>query len=405
MNFNYIKKIIKLEKKRQNDTINLIASENLVSNRVLNLQSSIFSTKYAEGYSGKRYYGGCKYVDKIEDLAINVCKNLFKVKYVNVQPHSGSQANQAVYMALCSQNDSILGLDLSHGGHLSHGFKKNYSGYFYTSHSYFLDKKNCHIDYDYLYSLVNRYRPKLVVAGASAYSRIINWKTLKNICNIFNCYLVADISHVAGIVVSGLYPSPVNFADVITSTVQKTLRGARGGIIFTNNLSLFKKINSSLFPGIQGGPSVNIIAAKALSFIEASKKSFIFYQKAVIKNAKLFSSILNINGFSIISGGTDTHLFLLNLSMLGITGLFVEKLLEKFNIIVNKNCIPFDKLSASICSGVRIGTPYITSRGFSKKEVYFLSNSIVKILKNFNNISSIKYSLLKMTKSNKIYNL
>lgn len=404
MKFNYIEKIINLEKKRQNGSINLIASENLISSKILDLQASIFSSKYAEGYPGKRYYGGCIYVDKIEEYSIDLCKKIFHVKYANVQAHSGSQANQAVYMALCSPGDIIFGLDLNHGGHLSHGFKKNFSGLFYTSYSYYLDKKSEQLDYDFLFFLANKYKPKVIVVGGSAYSRFFNWKTLRAVCDSVGCFLFADISHVAGMIVANLYPTPVGFADVITSTVQKTLRGTRGGIILTNNISIFKKINSSLFPGLQGGPSINIIAAKALSFVESCNKDFIFYQKSVIKNAKLFSSLLKIRGFSIISSGTDTHLFLLNLINLNLTGVLAEKLLEKFRIIVNKNCIPYDTFNSSICSGIRIGTPYITSRGFSKEDIYLLSEIIFYILKkNDSKKRFIVKKLFNLCRINKIY--
>lgn len=399
--YSYINHIISLEKKRQNKVINLIASENLIHQNILNLQACIFSNKYAEGYPGKRYYGGCKYVDKIENLAINFCKTLFNVNYVNIQPHSGSQANQAVYMALCAPGDIILGLDLCHGGHLSHGFKNNYSGHYYNSFSYFVDKKSGHIDYDGLYLLAKKYKPKLIVSGASAYSRIINWPTLREIARASNSYLLADISHVAGMIAAKLYPSPVNFVDVITSTIQKTLGGTRGGVILTNNLDIFKKVNKALFPGVQGGPAINIIAAKALSLINASKYKFKIYQKAVLRNAKIFANILKHNGLQIVSGGTDTHLFLVDLSNLGISGLLAEQQLEKLNIIVNKNSIPFDILNSSICSGIRIGTPYITARGFSKNEVILIANSLAKILRN--KIDGVKYNLDKLCKKHLIF--
>ncbi|HIH2763326.1 MAG TPA: serine hydroxymethyltransferase [Candidatus Azoamicus sp.] len=402
MAFKYVKNLVESEKKRQNNVINLIASENLVSENILSLQASIFSNKYAEGYPYKRYYGGCKNVDKIEKLSIDLCKKIFNVKYVNVQPHSGSQANQAVYMALCNPGDVILGLDLIHGGHLSHGFKNNFSGHYYKSFSYYLNELSYHIDYDSLYVLAKKHKPKIIVAGVSAYSRIINWRTIKSICESVNAYLLADISHVAGMIVANLYPSPSNFADVITSTVQKTLRGTRGGIILTNYNDIIKKVNKSVFPGIQGGPAINIIAAKAVSFFEASKGKFIVYQKNVIRNARLFSNILKRNGFSIVSGGTDTHLFLVDLSMLKLSGSSAEELLERFGIIVNKNSIPFDKFGSLTCSGIRIGTAYITSRGFSSKDVEFVAKSIVKILTNKSRTNYLKYSLFSLCKKKKI---
>ncbi|HIH2763652.1 MAG TPA: serine hydroxymethyltransferase [Candidatus Azoamicus sp.] len=405
MSFKYIKKLITLEKMRQKKVVNLIASENLVSENILSLQASIFSNKYAEGYPYKRYYGGCKYVDKIESLSINLCKKLFKVKYANVQPHSGSQANQAVYMALCNPGDVILGLDLFHGGHLSHGFKNNFSGHYYRSFSYFLTAISNHIDYDNLYHLARKYKPKIIVSGSSAYSRIINWRTMKEIARSVNSYLLADISHVAGMIVSNFYPSPIKFADVITSTVQKTLRGTRGGIILTDNYDIIKKINKSLFPGIQGGPAINIIASKALSFLEASKSDFVIYQKKILQNTKYFSSILKNYSFSIVSGGTDTHLFLLDLSSLNLSGLLAESMLEKFGIIVNKNSVPFDKFNSRICSGIRIGTAFITSSGFSLNDIGFVAKSVVKILTNKVKTTSIKYSLLELCKKNKNFYL
>lgn len=401
MSFKYINNLIRLERKRQSNVINLIASENLISENILSLQSSIFSNKYAEGYPNKRYYGGCHNVDKIESLCINLCKKLFKVKYANVQPHSGSQANQAVYMALCSPGDVILGLDLFHGGHLSHGFKSNFSGHYYKSFTYCLNKFSYHIDYDNLYILAKKYKPKIIVAGASAYSRIINWRTIRDICNCVNSYLLADISHVAGMIVTNLYPSPSDFAHVITSTVQKTLRGTRGGIILTNYDDIIKKVNKSLFPGIQGGPAINVIAAKALSFFDASKTKFIIYQKNILRNTKLFSNILKRYGFPIVSGGTDTHLFLVDLSSLKLTGLLAEKLLEKFGIIVNKNSIPFDNFNSILCGGIRIGTSYITSRGFSSREIEIIAKSVVKILTNKIKTNCLKYSLLNLCKKNK----
>lgn len=403
MSFTYINNLIKLEKKRQNSVINLIASENLTSENILFLQSCIFSNKYAEGYPYKRYYGGCKNVDKIENLSIDLCKKIFKVKYANVQPHSGSQANQCVYMALCNPGDVILGLDLFHGGHLSHGFKNNFSGHYYKSFSYSVNKSNYHIDYDTLYTVAKKKKPKIIVAGASSYSRIINWRTIKDICKAVDAYFLADISHVAGMIVSNLYPSPSDFADIITSTVQKTLRGARGGIILTNYDTIIKKINKALFPGIQGGPAVNIIAAKALSFFEASKSKFVFYQKNVLRNTKLLSNVLKKYGFTIVSGGTDTHLFLVDLTQFRLTGLLAESLLEKFGIIVNKNSIPFDKFNSGMCGGIRIGCSYITSRGFYSKDIDFIAKSIVKILTNKVKTQSLKYSLLKLCKKNKMF--
>lgn len=401
MNTNiYIKKIINQEKKRQENSINLIASENYIDKKILSLQSSIFSNKYAEGYPNKRYYAGCKYIDKIENLAIDKAKKLFNAKYANVQPHSGSQANQSVYLALCNPNDKILGLQLSHGGHLTHGNKNNYSGHFYTP-IYYTVKRNEYIDYNLIYEITKSQKPKIIIAGTSAYSRIINWYTLKNIAKTINAYLLADISHIAGLIISNIYPSPINIADIITSTLQKTLRGPRGGIILTNNEAIINKINKAVFPGIQGGPAMNIIAAKALCLNNATSKKFKNYQKTTIKNAKMLANLMKKNKFLITSNGTDTHLFLVNLKNLNLSGEKAEKQLEKANIIVNKNIIPYD--TKKKCTGIRIGTPAITTRGFKKAEIKFLNKWIYQILIKKTQTKIIKKQVIELCKKYPIY--
>lgn len=406
MNTNtYIKKTIQREKKRQENSINLIASENYTSQKILSLQSSILSNKYAEGYPNHRYYAGCRYIDKIEQLAIKKAKILFKAKYANVQPHSGSQANQAVYMALCKPQDKILGLQLNHGGHLTHGHKNNYSGYLYTPIYYNVKEKNGYIDYDLIDQIIITHKPKLIIAGASAYSRIINWNTLKVLAQKVNAYLLADISHIAGLIASNIYPSPINIADIITSTLQKTLRGPRGGMILTNQKSIIKKINKAVFPGIQGGPAINIIAAKALCLNDAASKNFKNYQKTTIKNAKLLTELMKKKGFNIISHGTDTHLFLINLKNLNISGEEAEKKLEIANIIANKNVIPYDEQKPHVSSGIRIGTPSITTRGFKNKEIILLNNWIYKILIKKINPKNFKKHIINLCKKYPIYKI
>lgn len=406
MNTNtYIKKIIQSEKKRQENSINLIASENYTSQKILSLQASVLSNKYAEGYPDHRYYAGCHYIDKIENIAIKKAKMLFKAKYANVQPHSGSQANQAVYMALCKPHDKILGLKLNHGGHLTHGHKNNYSGYLYTPIYYNVKEKNGYIDYDFINHIIKTHKPKLIITGASAYSRIINWNTIKTIAKTVNAYLLADISHVAGLIAANLYPSPINIADVITSTLQKTLRGPRGGIILTNKTSIIKKINKAVFPGVQGGPAINIVAAKALSLDHAASKNFKNYQKTTIKNAKTLATLLKKKGFNIISNGTDTHLFLINLKNLHLSGNEAEKKLEMANIIVNKNIIPYDEQKPNISSGIRIGTPSITTRGFKTAEIKLLHHWIYKILIKKINPKSIKKHVINLCKKYTIYKI
>jgi len=399
-----IKKLISLEKQRQENYINLIASENYTSTNILNIQSSELSNKYAEGYKNKRYYGGCKYINKIEQLAINRAKKLFNADYANVQPHSGSQANQAIYMALCNPNDTILGMKLTDGGHLSHGHKANFSGKFYNIIQYGIDSTTEYIDYDKIDTLTKKYKPKIIIAGASAYSRIINWNILKLISKKVNAYLIADISHYAGLIASKLYPNPIKIVDAITTSTQKTLRGPRGGLILSKkNKILEKKIDMAVFPGIQGGPLEHIIAAKAICFKEAQSKKFKTYQKQTLTNTKYLKNILEKENFKIISKGTDTHLFLINLKNKNITGIEAEKRLEKANIIVNKNIIPNDKLNSNITSGIRIGTPAITTRGFKSRDIKKIGEWINKIISNKKNIKNIKIKVIKLCKKHPIY--
>ncbi len=395
----YIDKIIKLEKKRQKMSVNLIASENYLSCDYSKIDTGILMSKYAEGYVKKRYYAGCKYVDMIEKYTINVCKKLFKVKYVNVQPHSGSQANQAVYMSFCELNDKVLGLNLKDGGHLTHGSNVNYSGKNYSCYKYTLNK-NFYINYDEINNIVFKIKPKLLIAGASSFSRIINWCVIKKIINKHNVILLADISHIAGLVATDIYPSPIKIADVISLTLQKTLRGPRGAVLLTNSKDFIELIDKAVFPGVQGGPFINIIALKAICFKKAMKLSFKNYQKKVIKNSKLLALLLKNNGFEIISYGTDTHLFLLSLKNLNITGLEAEKLLEKANIITNKNFLPND---SKISSGVRFGTSAITTRGFSEYEIKLISDWITDILRDKKSPIKIKEYVINMCKNFPIY--
>lgn len=382
---------IKKEKKRQENCIQLIASENYASLCVMEAQGSQLTNKYAEGYPGKRYYEGCKYVDEIEELAINRAKKLFNVNYANVQPHSGSQANFAIYQALLSPGDTILGMSLSHGGHLTHGSPINFSGKIYKSISYSLNNKE-YINYEEIHFLAKKHKPKLIIGGFSSYSRICDWKKMREIADEVNSYLVIDIAHIAGLVAAGLYPSPVDHAHFVTSTTHKTLSGPRGGLILSNckNLKLYKKVDSSVFPGTQGGPLMHVIAAKAVAFKEALNPIFKKYQKQILENTKYMSYLFLEKGYNIISGGTDSHLFLLNLKNKNITGKDASKTLNKANIIVNKNSIPNDSRNAFITSGIRIGTPSITRRGFKKPEIKKISFLIMKILENFKSTNTIR---------------
>lgn len=371
-----IKEALDNEIKRQHNNIELIASENYVSDDVLALQGSIFTNKYAEGYPGKRYYGGCVNVDVVENLAIEYLQKLFGCKYANVQPHSGSSANMAVYRALLEKGDTVMGMNLSHGGHLTHGHPINFSGTDYKIIGYDVNPKTELIDYDEVERLAKENKPKMIIAGASAYSRIIDFKRFREIADSVGAYLMVDMAHIAGLVAAGLHPNPVEYADVVTSTTHKTLRGPRGGIILTNSEEIIKKINKTIFPGIQGGPLMHVIAAKAQSFSEALDPSFKTYQEQVLKNIKALSKSLEENGFRIVSGGTDNHLILVDVTSSNLTGKEGEKLLDEINITVNKNTIPYDKASPMITSGIRIGSPAMTTRGLKEAEFYEIGNII-----------------------------
>lgn len=371
-----IKEALDNEIKRQHNNIELIASENYVSDDVLALQGSIFTNKYAEGYPGKRYYGGCVNVDVVENLAVEYLQKLFGCKYANVQPHSGSSANMAVYRALLEKGDTVMGMNLSHGGHLTHGHPINFSGTDYKIIGYDVNPKTELIDYDEVERLAKENKPKMIIAGASAYSRIIDFKRFREIADSVGAYLMVDMAHIAGLVAAGIHPNPVEYADVVTSTTHKTLRGPRGGIILTNSEEIIKKINKTIFPGIQGGPLMHVIAAKAQSFSEALDPSFKTYQEQVLKNIKALSKSLEENGFRIVSGGTDNHLILVDVTSSNLTGKEAEKLLDEINITVNKNTIPYDKASPMITSGIRIGSPAMTTRGLKEAEFYEIGNII-----------------------------
>lgn len=378
-----IKEALEKELKRQNENIELIASENYVSKSVMELQGSVFTNKYAEGYSGKRYYGGCVNVDRVEDLAIEYVTKLFNVKYANVQPHSGSSANMAVYRALLKPGDVVLGLNLSHGGHLTHGHDINFSGLDYKFIPYSLDSETEMLNYDTIRELALKEKPQMIVAGASAYSRFIDFKKFKEIADEVGALLFVDMAHIAGLVAAGLHENPCLYADVVSSTTHKTLRGPRGGIILTNNEEIIKKINKTIFPGIQGGPLMHVIAAKAQAFYEDLQPEFKEYGKQVIKNAQALASTLESEGFKIISGGTDNHLMLVDVkSNLGITGKEAEKLLDSIHITVNKNTIPNETESPFKTSGIRLGTPAMTTRGLKESDFIQIGKIISKALKN-----------------------
>ncbi|MDY0294373.1 MAG: serine hydroxymethyltransferase [Acholeplasmataceae bacterium] len=402
-----IQQIIGKEKNRQETHIELIASENFVSQAVLDAQGSILTNKYAEGYPKKRYYGGCEFVDEIESLAIERLKALFKVSYVNVQPHSGSQANMGVYMALINPGDRILGMSLAEGGHLTHGFNLNFSGKLYQSFSYGVDEKTEMIDYDRVREIAIEVKPQLIIAGASAYSRIIDFKRFREIADEVGAYLVVDMAHIAGLVAAGVHPSPIPYAHAVTSTTHKTLRGPRGGIILTNDEEIAKKINRTVFPGIQGGPLMHVIAAKAVAFHEALSEDFVAYQKQVVKNAKALSDELIALGYPIVSGGTDNHLMLVNVkSKHNMTGLDAEKLLHKVSITCNKNGVPFDKEKPAYASGIRLGTPAVTTRGFKEDEMKKIARWIDQALTNKDNeevLSKINSEVLELTNKYPLY--
>ncbi|MCG5510986.1 serine hydroxymethyltransferase [Ectothiorhodospira lacustris] len=376
---------IESESRRQEEHIELIASENYASPRVMEAQGSVLTNKYAEGYPGKRYYGGCEYVDKAEQLAIDRAKTLFGADYANVQPHSGSQANAAVYMALLNPGDTVLGMSLAHGGHLTHGAKVNFSGKIYHSVLYGIDDQG-YIDYDQVEALAVEHKPKMIVAGFSAYSRVVDWQRFRDIADKVGAYLMVDMAHVAGLVAGGVYPNPVQIADVTTSTTHKTLRGPRGGIILArSNPELEKKFNSLVFPGTQGGPLMHAIAGKAVAFKEALEPEFKAYQQQVVANARVMAAELMVRGYKVVSGGTDNHLFLVDLIDKGITGKDADAALGRANITVNKNSVPNDPQSPFVTSGLRIGTPAITTRGFKEAECKALAQWICDVLDDLEN--------------------
>ncbi|MDQ7090920.1 MAG: serine hydroxymethyltransferase [Methylococcales bacterium] len=374
---------IEEEHQRQEDHIELIASENYASPRVLEAQGSQLTNKYAEGYPGKRYYGGCEFVDKVEQLAIDRAKELFGADYANVQPHSGSQANMAVFMALIEPGDTILGLSLADGGHLTHGARPNFSGKIYNSIQYGLNAETGDIDYEQVEALALEHKPKLIVAGFSAYSRTWDWQRFREIADKVGAYLFVDMAHVAGLVAAGLYPNPVPIADVVTSTTHKSLRGPRGGLILCkSNPKLEKKFNSNIFPGIQGGPLMHVIAAKAVAFKEALEPEFKLYQQQVIKNAQAMAEVFIQRGFDVVSGGTDNHLMLVSLIEKGITGKAADAALNEARITVNKNAVPNDPQSPFVTSGIRVGTPAPTSRGFKEAQMTEIANLMCDVMEN-----------------------
>ncbi len=378
------------ERQRQEDHIELIASENYTSPRVMEAQGSQLTNKYAEGYPGKRYYGGCEFVDKAEQLAIDRLKELYGADYANVQPHSGSQANMAVYMALVQPGDTILGLSLADGGHLTHGAKPNFSGKIYNSIQYGLHPETGEIDYDQVEALALEHKPKMIVAGFSAYSRIWDWERFRKIADLVGAYLFVDMAHVAGLVAAGIYPNPVPFADVVTSTTHKSLRGPRGGfIICKSNPEIEKKFNSNIFPGIQGGPLMHVIAAKAVAFKEAMQPEFATYQQQVVNNAKAMAEVFIARGFDVVSGGTDNHLMLVSLIPKGITGKAADAALEKAHITVNKNAVPNDPESPFVTSGIRVGTPAPTTRGFKEAQMSEIANLMCDVMENMDDNSVI----------------
>ncbi len=368
---------------RQEEHIELIASENYTSPRVMEAQGSVLTNKYAEGYPFKRYYGGCEHVDIVEQLAIDRLKELFGADYANVQPHSGSQANAAVYLALLNAGDTIMGMSLAHGGHLTHGSKVNFSGKIFNAVQYGLNEESGEIDYDQAEALALEHKPKMVIAGFSAYSRVVDWQRFRDIADKVGAYLVVDMAHVAGLVAAGVYPSPVNIADVTTSTTHKTLRGPRGGIILAkSNPDIEKKLNSMVFPGTQGGPLMHVIAGKAVAFKEALLPEFKVYQTQVVANAQAMATVIQSRGYKIVSGGTENHLFLVDLIDKGMTGKEADAALGASNITVNKNSVPNDPQSPFVTSGIRIGTPAITTRGFTVEESTQLAGWICDVLDN-----------------------
>lgn len=397
--------VIEEEHSRQENTIELIASENHTSKAVMQAQGSVLTNKYAEGYPGKRYYGGCEFVDKIETIAIERAKQLFGCECANVQPHSGAQANMASFISLIKPGDTIMGMDLSHGGHLSHGSPYNFSGKYFNVVPYTVDKEKEVVDYDNLEKLAKQHKPKLIVTGASAYSRIWDWKKIREIADSVGAFHMADIAHYAGLIATGVYPSPIKYADIVTTTTHKTLRGPRGGMIMCSE-KYIKAVNSAVFPGIQGGPLMHVIAAKATAFKEALDPSFTIYQKQVASNAKAFAKAMAEGGLRIVSGGTDCHMFLVDLRPLGVNGKDAQITLEKANITVNKNTIPYDPEKPMISSGIRIGTPAVTTRKMKEPQMQKIAEYIIKVLKNINDesvIAEVKKEVIALCKQFPVY--
>lgn len=398
---------IAAEKKRQQGNIELIASENIVSEGVLAAQGSVLTNKYAEGYPGKRYYGGCEYIDVVEDLAIDRAKELFGAKYANVQPHSGSQANAAAYRSLIAPGDTVLGMDLASGGHLTHGSPVNFSGQTYNFVSYGVDKETERLDYDAILALAKEVKPKLVVAGASAYPREIDFERFGQIAKEVGAYLMVDMAHIAGLVAAGKHQNPVPYADIVTTTTHKTLRGPRGGLILTNDEQLAKKINSAVFPGLQGGPLEHVIAGKAVTFGEALRPEFNDYAAQVIKNAQAMAEVFAQNDKArLISGGTDNHLLLVDVLGFGLNGKEAEQLLDSVSLTVNKNSIPFETLSPFKTSGIRLGTPAITSRGFDEADAKQVAELILAVLESKGEaevLADVKAKVAQLTAAHPIY--
>ena len=402
-----LESIVESELERQRNHIELIASENFVSSDVLKLQGSVLTNKYAEGYPGHRYYGGCEFIDKVEDLARENVKKLFGCKYANVQPHSGSSANMAVYKALLDEGDKVMGLKLSDGGHLTHGHPMSFSGKEYDVVSYSVNSESEVLDYDEVLEVAKREKPRLIIAGYSAYSRIIDFKKFREIADEVGAYLMVDMAHIAGLIAAGVHPSPIPYADVVTSTTQKTLRGPRGGIILTNNEEIAKKIDKVVFPGLQGGPSMHVIAAKAECFYEALQDDFKEYQRQVVKNSKALCDTLKNEGFRIVSGDTENHLMLVDVKKsLDITGKDAEEVLDKINITANKNTIPNEQMSPALTSGIRLGSAAMTTRGLKEEEFRQIGIIISKALKNRNDeeiLSKLKEEVLDLTKKFPLY--
>lgn len=398
---------IQNEEIRQEEHIELIASENYASPRVMEAQGSVLTNKYAEGYPGKRYYGGCEYVDIAEQLAIDRVKELFGADYANVQPHSGSQANAAVYFALLNAGDTVLGMSLAHGGHLTHGSKVSFSGKLFNAIQYGLNEETGEIDYDQVEALATEHKPKMIIAGFSAYSRVVDWQRFRDIADKVGAYLMVDMAHVAGLIAAGVYPSPVGIADVTTSTTHKTLRGPRGGIILAkSNPEIEKKLSSMIFPGTQGGPLMHVIAAKAVAFKEALQPDFKEYQTQVVKNAKAMAGVFIERGYEVVSGGTDDHLFLVSFIAKGLTGKAVDAWLGQANITINMNSVPNDPQSPFVTSGIRVGTPAVTTRGFDEKDCNDLAGWMCDIIDANGDdkvIEEVKAKALDICKKNPVY--